>query len=111
MKADVYQSKRPTFVGRMEGSPITPAALAAEFEHVATVSFDPEWKWSEEEFLEYAYEQTNNLGQSWWDNESVQVHKQARSTSVGDIVVLEDEAGASEAYSVALVGWNKLKKQ
>lgn len=108
MKAKVYHSKRPTFVGRMEGSPITPAALAAEFDHVADVAFDPKWKWSEEEFLEYAYEKTNNLGQPWWDNECVQAHKQARSTSVGDIVVLEDEAGAKVAYCVASVGWNKL---
>jgi len=108
MKADVYQSKRPTFVGRMEGSPITPAVLAAEFEHVATVSFDPEWKWSEQDFLEYAYEKTNYFGQPWWDNLCVQAHKQARSTSVGDIVVLEDEAGAKVAYSCATVGWNKL---
>lgn len=113
MKAKVYHFKRPTFVGYVAGSLITPTILSTEFDHVATVSFDPEWckpDWTQEDFLEYAFEKTNNIGQSWWDNECVEVHKKARSTSVGDLVVLEDEAGATEAYTCHPVGWAKLKQ-
>jgi len=70
-------------------------AHISDLEEVAIVNTDS---------LDTAFRQTNNIDKPWFDNEDVQVIKKSRSTSVGDVMELNDEL-----YVVAPVGFEKIK--
>ncbi len=48
---------------------------------------------------------TNHIDVAWWENEEVEMVKESRSTSVGDVV--EDENG--KVWLCASVGWEEVK--
>ena len=78
MKFKVYHHKNPTF-----GFGETPEFNDENFEVVAAVECDPE---------NYGdvFRLTNHIDCAWWENPEVTCIKQARSTSVGDVIVSED---------------------
>ena len=49
-----------------------------------------------------AFERTNSIDCAWFDNEGVIVHEKARSTSMGDVVVLPN----GEAHLCEMLGWS-----
>jgi len=53
-----------------------------------------------------AFRLTNHIDVAWYENEGVTVHKQARSTSVGDII--ENNDGI---FRCMPVGWEKLNER
>ncbi len=56
------------------------------------------------EACEYAYDRTNTVHRAWWTHEGVTLcGPKTRSTSVGDIVVLD-----SGAFRVEGAGWSKV---
>lgn len=78
MIATVYHDKKPTF-----GFGPTAKNFPNDFEVVATVeSDDPE----------VVFALTNSVEQEWWENAGVIHGKPARSTSVGDVIVIGDHA-------------------
>lgn len=66
----VYHAKNPTFG-------MTNLSFPADYELVAYVETDDKEK---------AFELTNHIHQEWWKNEGVKCLKEARSTSVGDVL-------------------------
>lgn len=46
---------------------------------------------------------TNHIDYEWWENEGVTLFKESRSTSVGDVVVDEND----DVHICASVGWEK----
>lgn len=46
--------------------------------------------------VEDAFRDTNHIDCAWWENRSIIAHKEARSTSVGDIVVNLEDGNASQ---------------
>jgi hypothetical protein len=82
-------------------------------ECVAVVEFEPGWRLlSPQTLLDIAYRDTNTIHQAWWENfgiEMVGPAKEAggcRSTSVGDVIVLEKDDGSSQAYKVENFGFS-----
>lgn len=85
-------------------------------ENSALAVFENQERVFPEDFLEVAecdsddlgeiFEITNHIEQAWWLNEGVRktIDGQARSTSVGDVVVLSN----GDAYVVAAVGWSAI---
>ena len=56
------------------------------------------------EVLEIAFEKTNHINYHWWENEEVINHVLgSRSTSVGDVAVVN-----GDAYLCARAGWQKI---
>ena len=77
MKLKVYHAKQPTF-GFGEPQEFSDA----NFDLVAEVVCPG---------LEDVFYLTNHVDHAWWENEGVTCIKQSRSTSVGDVVVAEDD--------------------
>ena len=67
-----------------------------------------------EHILEDIYKRTNNIEDSWVDNDGVICYKQPmngkghRSTSVGDTIALHTEDGQYLYYRVASFGFDKI---
>ena len=89
MKFTVHHAKIPNF-GTGKDIPFTPE----HFEKVAEV---------ECENIDQAYWKTQHTDDNWSLNEEVTCFKQARSTSVGDVIVNE----AGERFRCKNVGWEK----
>jgi hypothetical protein len=90
---DVFHAKRDraTFMGHNHPN------FPEDYDQVATVM---------SETLGDVFRITNHIDHAWYDNvEVVVANREARSTSVGD-VVLEVEGGAY--YRVEMVGWKKI---
>lgn len=83
----VYHAKNPTFG-------LTNPSFPGDYELVAYV---------EGEDKGLAYELTNHIHQEWWKNDGVRCMKEARSTSVGDVM----EVGG-ELWRVEPLGYKKL---
>lgn len=87
--AKVFQAIQPNF-----GVPVLPDPEWPDgYELVAEVESDD---------LDDIFRLTNHIDHAWYENEGVVVHKQARSTSVGDIV--ETSNGL---FRCMFVGWEK----
>lgn len=56
--------------------------------------------------LDYCFEKTNSIDRVWWENAGVTllVKGGARSTSVGDVVVLPE----GKVYCCAPIGWEEI---
>lgn len=54
--------------------------------------------------LDHAYERTNSISCAWFRNEGVEVVKETRSTSVGDVVVLD-----GVPHRCISLGWGDLE--
>lgn len=67
-----------------------------DYELVALVTCDE---------LGMTFQLTNHIDYDWWENEGVELIKESRSTSVGDVV--EDEKG--QVWVCASVGWEKVE--
>jgi len=77
MKLKVYHAREPNF---RDDEP--QEFSDANFELVALVECSQ---------LEDVFYLTNHVDHSWWENEGVTAVKKGRSTSVGDVVVTEDD--------------------
>jgi len=86
MPANVYHAVKPTFL-------MTEQKFPQEFELVARVDTDN---------LDKAFELTNHIDCEWWDNEGVELVKESRSTSVGDVIEVN-----REWFRCGMVGWVK----
>jgi hypothetical protein len=53
--------------------------------------------------LEIAYRDTNHIDRVWWENPNVQLVKESRSSSIGDVLVRGDEQYRCEA-----LGWKRI---
>jgi hypothetical protein len=92
MSSQIFHDKEPTF-GLGEGSKIWPD----DFNLVAAVASDD---------LDEIFGLTNHVNGDWTKNKGVKaLVKTARSTSVGDIVVVDDAV-----YICLFVGWMDLGK-
>jgi hypothetical protein len=96
----VYQSLTPTF-----GLPETTGLVdAAVYDVVARGTVDG---MTDEQICERAFRATNSIDDAWYEvaeQFGLSDVKEARSTSVGDLVRIEDESGA-RFYQCAAVGW------
>lgn len=55
--------------------------------------------------LGIAFERTNHIDEPWWENDGVErIGPETRSTSVGDVVVLDGQAWACRSAGWALLG-------
>ena len=110
MKAYVYHAKKPKFESLREGILITIPELDHNYDCAAVVELDDHY--SIGDALEKVFEDTNHIGgEPWWLNEGV-TRKNAdctRSTSVGDLVVIECTDGQEHFYSVAVMGWRRFR--
>lgn len=84
----VWHAKNPTF-GIGEGTTRFPR----DFELVAKV---------DAETLEEVFAITNQ--DNWWDNDKVIAYKKTRTTSVGDVVVMN---GGKDVYLCLFTGWKR----
>jgi len=53
-----------------------------DYQHVATLIFPD----SPDSGLNSVFHDTNHIDWEWWENQSVSWHKEARSTSCGDVI-------------------------
>jgi hypothetical protein len=94
----VWHAKEPTW-GESD-----PVWNPENFEMVAIIEPDPET--GEARSVDTAYELTNHIDCAWWENEGVtRVGPEARSTSVGDVIVRNEEV-----WLCARVGWTRLNQ-
>ena len=102
----VYHDRNPTFgleeiagelpdlgLKEKQKRPVDPK----RFELVAYVRIDS---------VDEAYRLTNSIDCPWWENDGVKAIKQARSTSVGDIIVSPDGV----AFLCKVMGWEELER-
>jgi hypothetical protein len=91
MKSSVWHVKREMFRRWLEGG--VELRFPLDYECVAMVESDD---------LDEVFQLTNTIDRPWWENEGVEVRKQTRSTSVGDVVILPD----NQSVCLCLpVGW------
>lgn len=110
MKSYIYQAKRPSFDSHREGQRVSLLDLHNDFDCVAVVTFTQgDANEGIDYMLEVAYEKTNHINCAWWENAGIEVRKQGRSTSVGDVVVLEHSDGKESIHGVAEMGWRTLR--
>lgn len=83
----VYHAKNPTFG-------LTEQSFPQDYELVAYVMT---------ENLNVAFEKTNHISQAWWENAGVRCMKEARSTSMGDVMEADGRLFRCEA-----VGWKEI---
>lgn len=78
------------------------------FQPVAT--YDPPTAIDTTALLEHVYERTNTINAPWWHNaDIVRVSPVGtRSTSVGDVIIIEFDDESEEAYGCAPTGWTPL---
>lgn len=88
----VYHSKKLHISFVDETYPVFPE----EYELVAVVDTDD---------VETAFRCTNHIDYSWWENVNVELVKQSRSTSVGDVIIKEE---TGEVFVCASYGWDKI---
>ena len=109
MKAYVYHAKNPEFRCPPGWVRCTLKDLNDKFDCVATIDLLPEESRDPMDALECAYVRTQNGFGSWAMRKDVQARvDSARSTSVGDVVVLE-EGEKEEIWAVAPVAFMKLR--
>jgi hypothetical protein len=58
-----------------------------DYAHVADVEVDSHWTF--DRALEIAFAATNHIDRPWWENENVSLLRKSRSTSVGDVEVID----------------------
>ncbi|WP_374335394.1 hypothetical protein [Methyloversatilis sp.] len=108
MKAHVFHAKKMGYRDIHDGMLITKPEFDFMYELVATVQMtDDDVAEGVNHMLEVAFEATNSVGVLWCKYDLFKFDfrvERARSTSVGDIVVLELEKGR-ENFVVASVGW------
>jgi len=112
MIAKVYHVIRPNFGHGPE--PVWPG----QYEHVADVLVC-----GEDDACDRAFERTNTIDQPWWENDGVHAYDRRnqggfRSTSVGDVVVVEGKVWRCERIGWSLIdirtpdksdpGWERL---
>jgi len=90
MKYKVYHVNAPNF------QPTIPIDFPNEFTKVAEVVC---------ENLEEVFRVTNTINTPWWKNPEVKCHRKTRSTSVGDVVVDEN----NNHYLCDRAGWKEFK--
>jgi hypothetical protein len=91
MPALVYHAIKPTF-----GLPnLAENKFPEDYELVAKVDTNS---------VEKAYELTNHIDCEWWENEGVELVKQSRSTSVGDVIEIEGKLHRCE-----MMGWKEIQ--
>jgi len=83
----VWHAIKPTFG-------FSQLAFPTDYELVAHVDTDD---------LDVAFELTNHISNEWWLNEDVQCVKQGRSTSVGDVLELNNKL-----YRCEMAGWSEI---
>lgn len=103
MKMYVYHSKEMQF-GHEQVARISLRTIHEEFDAVAIIEGDEA---ASEDALEDAFELTNHIDRPWWENEGVRLCKESRSTSVGDLVVIE-RGEREEFWRCERVGWKRL---
>ncbi len=99
MKIIVLHAKDPNF--RDRDKVITLFELSTEFDAVALIETKDVLPL--DTVLGWAFDLTNHVDQNWWENEKVKLLKQSRSTSVGDVMILEDEKKTERVFGVD--GW------
>lgn len=108
MKAHVFHSKKMNYRDIHDGMLITKPEFEHMYELVAIIPMsDDDVAEGINHMLEVAFEATNSIGEHWCKYDFFKFDfrvERARSTSVGDIVVLESEKGR-ENFVVAPVGW------
>lgn len=77
MTIKVYHADNPTFLGKV------PESFPEGFTLVAEVAT---------ELLGFAFERTNHIDCPWFENDTVTVIERSRSTSVGDVMVVNGDA-------------------
>lgn len=95
-----------TFV---EGQAINLLGNDSEYRPVAT--YDAVGPMHDAELLEKVFELTNHIHGPWWNNTDVvkcNRNINERSTSVGDVVVIEFDDGSEATYGCAPIGWVKI---
>lgn len=105
MKAYIYHAKETSFRRFVQNETVSLMRLDTQFDCVAVLTTDKE---EGEDVLDDAFRLTNHIDRAWWESGEVECKKQSRSTSVGDVVVLEWEDGHEEIWGVAGCGWTKL---
>lgn len=91
MLTQIWHAKKPSFG-------MTPQSWPNDYELIAEI---------DSKSLEVAFEKTNTIEQPWWVNEGILgliVHKRTRSTSVGDVVVIDGQAHLCEN-----AGWTHIQ--
>lgn len=59
--------------------------------------------------LDVVFHHTNHIDHSWWENDGVELIKESRSTSVGDLIIEVDGfGGVCGAWLVSGVGFKKV---
>lgn len=106
MKLYVYHAKTPSFLGFRTGQKVSLFDLHNLFEAVATIEM-PEV--ADVDALEDAFRLTNHIDDPWWENEGVTLTKESRSTSVGDVIVVERGDTSEAIYGVSPVGFSTLR--
>lgn len=85
-----------------------PPKFPEDFQTVAVVSIElgeGEDTLSDMALLDYAFQQTNHIDRSWWENKDVTCLRESRSTSVGDVVVLSSD----RAFRCESSGWSPVE--
>lgn len=93
MKYEVWHDKNPSF-----GFGGKTCKFPKDYEHVANV---------EARSLDHAFELTNHIDDGWQKNKGVEtLADQARSTSVGDIIVDPE----NKKWRCDMIGWTQLEE-
>lgn len=91
--SQVYHAIKPTF-----GLPQLPEPqFPADYELVAELDSND---------IDEAFRLTNHIDQPWYENQGVKALKKARSTSVGDVIVIP-----TGTFRCATIGWEKLNDE
>jgi len=83
----VYHRIVPEFL-----TPTVPVNFPEGFERVAIVLTND---------IEEAFKLTNHIDKEWWENPESLCFKESRSTSVGDVLVSQDD----KRYLCESIGW------
>ena len=90
MSVTVFHAKEPTF-----GFGKRAKFIPENYEKVAVVETDD---------LNKAHMLTNSIDFPWWENEEISWHKEARSFSVGDVILSN-----GKYFLCEMVGWEEFK--